>query len=726
MSAVMPREETMRRFLAVLISAALLSGMLVGSVAGASRPDPVVTFDAARATVWSGALLRGGSGVAAADLVRTFLRSKGKSDATVASLKVDNQFTSRGITFVRLRQDVGGLRVHGAYVRAAVNAKGQLVHVISNVVDLRGSAADTAVTAAQALDASLTRNHPNLKERPAIDSAAGKTTYFKKSSAFAARPSAERILVARRSGALERGWLVTTWTARGNELRQSIVSRGGAVAYVVDMTANDTYDVFVEDPAKDVQTTEPGAGNGTPESPAGWLTGGQKTTNITGNNTHTYLDRDANNQADAGGSAVNDGVFDAVADIGGDPLSAANQAVAVQNLFWHVNLVHDLLYANGFTEATGNFQESNFGLGGKDSDSVNAEAQDGGGFDNANFATPPDGSNPRMQMFLFTGIGGTDEVVVGSQIFDAVVAQFSAPLDTTGVTGGIQLVNDGVAGGTVTDACEALPRGSLDGAIALIDRGLCNFDLKAKHAQTAGAVGVIVANNAAGAPFVMGGSGGFKIPSVMVSQADGATLRAFAAGTSTIVRHKAVQPVPLDGDLDSDVIFHEYGHGLTWRMIGHMSGTLAGAIGEGASDTLAFLINEDDLIGEYVSPGGIRRNPYHDYPRTYSQWTADEVHNDGEIYAAAMWRVYELYLAAGLTNDDVLATFVDGMNFTPAAPAPEDMRDGMLASAALHAPNETCLIWQGFAEQGIGVGAHGKQGDSFKITESFAVPAACD
>ena len=104
-----------------------------------------------------------------------------------------------------------------------------------------------------------------------------------------------------------------------------------------------------------------------------------------------------------------------------------------------------------------------------------------------------------------------------------------------------------------------------------------------------------------------------------------------------------------------------------------MTGTLAGAIGEGAGDTLAFLINEDDLMGEYVSPGGIRRNPYHDYPRTYSQWVADEVHADGEIYAAAMWRVYELYIAAGMTNDDVLATFVDGMNFTPAAPAPEDM-----------------------------------------------------
>jgi hypothetical protein len=38
-----------------------------------------------------------------------------------------------------------------------------------------------------------------------------------------------------------------------------------------------------------------------------------------------------------------------------------------------------------------------------------------------------------------------------------------------------------------------------------------------------------------------------------------------------------------DGDLDADIVFHEYGHGLTWRMIGGMSGPLAGAIGEGAS-----------------------------------------------------------------------------------------------------------------------------------------------
>jgi extracellular elastinolytic metalloproteinase len=214
----------------------------------------------------------------------------------------------------------------------------------------------------------------------------------------------------------------------------------------------------------------------------------------------------------------------------------------------------------------------------------------------------------------------------------------------------------------------------------------------------------------------------------MVSQADGTTLKALAPGTPATLREKAVQPTPLDGDLDSDIIFHEYGHGLTWRMIGHMNGTLAGAVGEGASDTLAFLINGDDLIAEYASPGGIRRAPYSGYSalRTYADWTADQVHNDGEIYAAAMWRVLELYQADGKTAEDVMATWVDGMNFTPASPAPEDMRDGMLASATIHAPDEVCLIWEGFAELGIGLGAHGKQGDSFKIVESFEVPAECE
>jgi hypothetical protein len=56
-----------------------------------------------------------------------------------------------------------------------------------------------------------------------------------------------------------------------------------------------------------------------------------------------------------------------------------------------------------FTEAARNFQQDNFGRGGLGNDFVRAEAQDSSGTNNANFSTPPDGSLPRMQMFIFTG-----------------------------------------------------------------------------------------------------------------------------------------------------------------------------------------------------------------------------------------------------------------------------------------------------------------------------------
>src|SRR4029434_5592940 len=75
---------------------------------------------------------------------------------------------------------------------------------------------------------------------------------------------------------------------------------------------------------------------------------------------------------------------------------------AVLNLFYVTNWYHDFLYHLGFTEAAGNFQKSNFNRGGAENDYLFADAQDGSGTDNANFGTPPDGSNPRMQMFLFT------------------------------------------------------------------------------------------------------------------------------------------------------------------------------------------------------------------------------------------------------------------------------------------------------------------------------------
>src|SRR5262249_35027506 len=72
-------------------------------------------------------------------------------------------------------------------------------------------------------------------------------------------------------------------------------------------------------------------------------------------------------------------------------------------LFYLCNWMHDRLYEIGFTEAAGNFQNNNFGRGGAGNDAVQADAQDGSGSDNANFTPTPDGSPPRIQMYIFTG-----------------------------------------------------------------------------------------------------------------------------------------------------------------------------------------------------------------------------------------------------------------------------------------------------------------------------------
>jgi hypothetical protein len=95
-------------------------------------------------------------------------------------------------------------------------------------------------------------------------------------------------------------------------------------------------------------------------------------------------------------------------------------------LFYYNNILHDYLYSIGFTEATWNFQEDNFGQGGAGRDAVSTQVQDGAGTNNANFSTPADGSRPRMQMYLFTDAsfrradGDLDFDVVAHELYHGV------------------------------------------------------------------------------------------------------------------------------------------------------------------------------------------------------------------------------------------------------------------------------------------------------------------
>ncbi|KAM0193463.1 hypothetical protein ACHAPI_007784 [Fusarium lateritium] len=74
---------------------------------------------------------------------------------------------------------------------------------------------------------------------------------------------------------------------------------------------------------------------------------------------------------------------------------------SITQLFYTANKYHDLLHVLGFNEQAGNFEVNNNGQGGKGNDQVILNAQDGSGTNNANFATPADGQNGRMRMYLW-------------------------------------------------------------------------------------------------------------------------------------------------------------------------------------------------------------------------------------------------------------------------------------------------------------------------------------
>ncbi|QDK37304.1 S8 family serine peptidase [Bdellovibrio sp. NC01] len=100
----------------------------------------------------------------------------------------------------------------------------------------------------------------------------------------------------------------------------------------------------------------------------------------------------------------------------------------------------------------------------------------------------------------------------GSFQAEAIEAAVTKPLSDIEKAEGV-LVYAGVADKDFTGEL----KDKIAGNVALIDRGVVAFADKIKRAQDAGAIAVVVANNADGAPIVMGGEGNFDIPAVMIS-----------------------------------------------------------------------------------------------------------------------------------------------------------------------------------------------------------------
>ncbi|KAG0314809.1 Fungalysin/Thermolysin Extracellular metalloproteinase 5 [Dissophora globulifera] len=194
-----------------------------------------------------------------------------------------------------------------------------------------------------------------------------------------------------------------------NWFHVQVSAETGKVMQVVDWVADNSYNVYpmgTNDPedGKRKLLKDP---HHPPASPLGWNRQAQNKnfTTTVGNNVYAGENRrngnDWQNNPKPEAKVDKDGelIFDFKIDLENDPASYVDAAVT--NLFYWNNQVHDVFHHYGFDEESGNFQENNFNKGGLGNDAVIANAQDGSGYNNANFATPPDGQHGKMRMYVW-------------------------------------------------------------------------------------------------------------------------------------------------------------------------------------------------------------------------------------------------------------------------------------------------------------------------------------
>jgi Zn-dependent metalloprotease len=538
---------------------------------------------------------------------REFLREEAQmfslTDQGVTELKLNKEDDDQGISFLEYSQTIGGIKVYDGDVKVAVNRSGEILSVREGflingqTVNLRSSLKE-AKALAKAFEYAGRTVAPSFAATRTRNSQDESSTFANPLS-----PNLEEVIselnVVRVGDSARLAWHVYTDVGPNEWYELLVDANTGELLmrynlYVFEAQGT----VYTEDPDAAPRQLVSFVGDTTINTTAGWM---GTSTVTTGNNVEAYLDTNADNAPDANnGTNLSNGHAIAPDQNFTFPFSTAvdprtQQAAVVTNLFYYNNIMHDFSYRLGFDESARNFQTNNFGRGGLGNDSVRAEAQDGSGTNNANFATPPDGQRPRMQQYLFTA------------------------------------------------------------------------------------------------------------------------------------------PTPdRDSSVDSDVVFHEYGHGISNRLIGNgstaLSGTQSGAMGEGWSDYWACTLNNDGVMGEYVTQNttrGIRRAAYTVPAATVHDSYADvcaggcEVHNDGEVWAATLWDL-RTQLGATITDRIVL----NGMKFTPSRPSFLNARDGILqADQNLNGGANRCAIWAVFARHGMGVSAVGNDGTTH--TAATNVPADC-
>ena len=350
----------------------------------------------------------------ALDYIRQNKGTFGLSDDDLDDLIVPDRYVSRHnqVTHIYLRQRFRGIEVFNGDININITKDGRVINLgnrfVSNLSDSVNvntasiSAIEAVHRAAQHLGLTITEP---LVPRRTIGGPAREVTLSNGGISledipvklmYLPQPRGVRLvwnLVIRLKNGLN--W----WNIRVDALTGEVLSQN-------DWIVNDTYQVFAgpkEHPNDGPRTLEINPSDPL-ASPFGWHdtsgAAGAEFSDTRGNNVFAQEDIDANN---SGGFRPDGGdglIFDFPLDLTQEPNTYRSGAIA--NLFYWNNILHDIHYQYGFDEVSGNFQQNNYGRGGFAGDPVQADAQDGSGVNNANFGTPPDAFDPRMQMFVWT------------------------------------------------------------------------------------------------------------------------------------------------------------------------------------------------------------------------------------------------------------------------------------------------------------------------------------
>ncbi len=243
--------------------------------------------------------------------------------------------------------------------------------------------------------------------------------------------------------------------------------------------------------------------------------------------------------------------------------------------------------------------------------------------------------------------------------------------------------------------------------------------------------------------FAQGGAGGDPVDARAYKGAVWATasMATPADGSSPLMKMGLVPDTNRHTAFDSTVVFHEYTHGLTNRLVGGsmndqaLDAPQSAGMGEGWSDYVACTITGQDVIAAWVlnASGGARAYPYDDnFPDTFANLGSGrytEMHNIGELWCAAL-----LAMNRVIGSEPGIQLVVDSLKLMPANPSFLDGRDAiflaldhMLSAGNLSAAKYDAVkasMWTMFSHFGLGPNAQSNGASLSGIVADFQQPAA--